>query len=207
VLLRVEVVVPCALGPIRRAHLPGVLIRLTTTYWLSAQRHNQRAIQPGRRTAYADRATYTPSSAPGQLAHYSNTGYFGPIYRDDMFAPLFSHRGRPAETRWRLTLVSVMQFAERLSGRRAADAVQARIDWKCVLGLPLDDPDFDCDHAVLGIVRTDSTHVLAAIRAAQSPGDTGQRGTGVRAMIIGGNRQPRNGETDSALADTGPILR
>jgi transposase len=67
----------------------------------------------------------------------------GPIYRDDMFAPLFSQRGRPAETPWRLALVSVMQFAERLSDRRAADAVRARIDWKYALGLPLDDPGFD----------------------------------------------------------------
>lgn len=120
----------------------------------------------------------------------------GPIYRDEMFAPLFSPRGRPAETPWRLALVSVMQFAERLSDRRAADAVRARIDWKYALGLPLDDPGFDstvlCEFrarlleggseqqlldTVLAICRdrgwlhargrqrTDSTHVLAAIRA------------------------------------------
>ena len=120
----------------------------------------------------------------------------GPIYRDEMFASLFSQRGRPAETPWRLALVSVMQFAERLSDRRAADAVRARIDWKYALGLPLDDPGFDstvlCEFrarlleggseqqlldTVLAICRdrgwlhargrqrTDSTHVLAAIRA------------------------------------------
>jgi len=67
----------------------------------------------------------------------------GPIYRDEMFAPLFSQRGRPAEAPWRLALVSVMQFAERLSDRRAADTVRARIDWKYALGLPLDDSGFD----------------------------------------------------------------
>jgi transposase len=67
----------------------------------------------------------------------------GPIYEDAMFAPLFSQRGRPAEAPWRLALVSVMQFAERLSDRKAADAVRGRIDWKYALGLPLDDAGFD----------------------------------------------------------------
>src|SRR6266852_4879133 len=67
----------------------------------------------------------------------------GPVYEDATFAPLFSQRGRPAEAPWRLALVSVMQFAERLSDRKAADAVRGRIDWKYALGLPLDDPGFD----------------------------------------------------------------
>src|SRR5215207_4736797 len=120
----------------------------------------------------------------------------GPIYEDATFAALFSRRGRPAEAPWRLALVSVMQFAERLSDRKAADAVRGRIDWKYALGLPLDDAGFDasvlCEfrarllagsaeqllldtlltlcrdrgwlHA-RGRQRTDSTHVLAAIRA------------------------------------------
>src|SRR5262245_46437556 len=88
-----------------------------------------------------------------------------------------------------------MQFAERLSDRRAAEAVRGRIDWKYALGLPLDDLGFDasglCEFrarlvggsaerqlldALLtigrergwlrarGRQRTDSTHVLAAIR-------------------------------------------
>lgn len=67
----------------------------------------------------------------------------GPIYEDGTFARLFSQRGRPAEAPWRLALVSVMQFAERLSDRKAADAVRGRIDWKYALGLPLDDSGFD----------------------------------------------------------------
>jgi transposase len=120
----------------------------------------------------------------------------GPIYEDATFAALFSRRGRPAEAPWRLALVSVMQFAERLSDRKAADGVRGRIDWKYALGLTLDDPGFDasvlCEFrarllagsaeqqlldALLtlcrdrgwlharGRQRTDSTHVLAAIRA------------------------------------------
>src|ERR671933_2691902 len=67
----------------------------------------------------------------------------GVIYEDAAFAPLFSHRGRPAEAPWRLALVSVMQFAEHLSDRHAAEAVRGRIDWKYALGLDLDDPGFD----------------------------------------------------------------
>ena len=40
-----------------------------------------------------------------------------------------------------------MQFREGLSDCQAAEAVQARIDWKYLLGLGLDDPGFD--HTVL----------------------------------------------------------
>ena len=46
----------------------------------------------------------------------------GTIYQDDAFADLFSTRGRPAESPWRLALVSVLQFAEGLPDRKAVDA-------------------------------------------------------------------------------------
>lgn len=120
----------------------------------------------------------------------------GSIYSDELFAPVFPSRGQPAFSPWRLALVLVMQFAEGLSDRQAADAVRGRIDWKYALGLELTDPGFDasvltefrarlvagsleyqlldvllarCRAAGLlkarGRARTDSTHVLAAIRA------------------------------------------
>ncbi|HEY6411646.1 MAG TPA: transposase [Ktedonobacteraceae bacterium] len=54
----------------------------------------------------------------------------GTIYQDEAFAPLFSHTGQPAEAPWSLALVTVMQFAEGLSDRQAADAVRGRIDFK-----------------------------------------------------------------------------
>ncbi len=76
----------------------------------------------------------------------------GGLYDDVAFAPLFTARGRPAETPWRLALVTVMQFAEGLSDRQAAGAVCSRIDWKYALGLPLDDPGFDA--SVLSEFRT-----------------------------------------------------
>ena len=119
----------------------------------------------------------------------------GVIYDDASFRPLFAVRGRPAESPWRLALVTVMQFAEGLSDRQAAEAVRARIDWKYALGLELTDPGFDfsvlsefrarlidgsaerhlldallaaCKARGLlrarGRQRTDSTHVLGALR-------------------------------------------
>lgn len=57
----------------------------------------------------------------------------------------------PAEAPWRLALVTVMQFAEGLSDRQAADAVRSRIDFKYALGLELTDPGFD--HTVLSEFR------------------------------------------------------
>jgi len=119
----------------------------------------------------------------------------GAIYHDRDFEALFPTHGQPAQCPWRLALVSVMQFAEDLSDRQAAEAVRTRIDWKYALGLELADPGFDFsvlsefrtrllsgsqEEQVLEILlerlqekgwlkaggkqRTDSTHVLAAIR-------------------------------------------
>jgi len=119
----------------------------------------------------------------------------GPLYEDAQFAALFSSTGQPAEAPARLALVLVLQFAEGLSDRQAADAVRGRIDWKYALALELTDPGFDAsvlsefrtrliqggaEHLLLepllrrleerdllkarGTQRTDSTHILAAIR-------------------------------------------
>ena len=119
----------------------------------------------------------------------------GPIYTNQAFAHLFPPDGQPAEDPARLALVLVMQFAEGLTDRQAADAVRGRIDWKYALALPLADPGFDAsvlsefrsrliaggaEELLLttlldllrerGLVkaggkqRSDSTHVVAAIR-------------------------------------------
>lgn len=119
----------------------------------------------------------------------------GAIFEDVQFASLFPTRGKPGFSPWRLALVTVMQFAEGLSDRQAADAVRARIDWKYALSLELGDRGFDasvlCEFRarladggaeellfdvllerfrVMGLLkargrqRTDSTHVLAAVR-------------------------------------------
>jgi transposase len=119
----------------------------------------------------------------------------GTIFQDEDFATLFPAWGYPGLPPWRLALVTIMQFRERLSDRQAAEAVRARIDWKYLLGLDLTDPGFDFsvlsefrDRLLAGSAegllldkllercrtmgllkargqqRTDSTHVLAAIR-------------------------------------------
>jgi hypothetical protein len=53
--------------------------------------------------------------------------------------------GNPRERHgdWPWALVSVMQFLEGLSDRRAADAVRGRLDWTYLLGLEREDPGFD----------------------------------------------------------------
>src|SRR5690242_6811870 len=67
----------------------------------------------------------------------------GTIYRDEHFAALFPPQGRPAEAPWRLALITILQFAEGLPDRQAADAVRGRLEWKYLLGLELSDPGFD----------------------------------------------------------------
>src|SRR5713101_3289544 len=64
------------------------------------------------------------------------------IYADSLFAALFPKRGQPAEAPGRLAVVLVLQFAEGLSDRQAAEAVRSRIDWKYLLGLELSDAGF-----------------------------------------------------------------
>ena len=64
-------------------------------------------------------------------------------YSDEDFQDLFPHVGQAAESPGRLAMITVLQFAEGLSDRQAADAVRSRIDWKYLLGLELADPGFD----------------------------------------------------------------
>jgi len=117
------------------------------------------------------------------------------VYEDKQFAELYAQRGQPGWSPWRLALVCILQFAEGLSDRQAAEAARGRIDWKYALGLELDDPGFDAsiltefrgrllstnqgEHLLnqllevlknKGLVaartqqRTDSTHILGAVR-------------------------------------------
>ncbi|MFE7115002.1 IS1182 family transposase [Streptomyces sp. NPDC057654] len=73
------------------------------------------------------------------------------VFADDDFTDLYPADGRPGFSPGQLALVSVLQFAENLSDRAAADAVRTRIDWKYGLGLELDDPGFD--HSLLSEFR------------------------------------------------------
>src|SRR5438094_7168187 len=60
-----------------------------------------------------------------------------------IFLTCCADKGQPAESAWRLALVMVMQYAEGLTDRQAADAVRTRIDWKYALSLEITDPGFD----------------------------------------------------------------
>src|SRR5712691_8649834 len=70
---------------------------------------------------------------------------------DEDFAAAFGARGKPGWSPSRLALVTVLQRAEHLTDRRAAESVRTRIDWQYLLGLPFDDPGFD--HTVLAEFR------------------------------------------------------
>ena len=120
----------------------------------------------------------------------------GVFFKDENFASLYPQCGQLALAPWRLALITVMQYVDKLSDRQAAEAVRGRIDWKYALSLDLRDPGFD--HSVLcefrarlldgnaeeqlldlmleqfkqsgllkvkGQQRSDSTHVVAAVRA------------------------------------------
>ncbi len=62
----------------------------------------------------------------------------GVMYKDNDFVTLFrADCGQGALSPGQLALVTVMQFAQGLSDRQAADAVRSRIDWKYALGLEI----------------------------------------------------------------------
>lgn len=76
----------------------------------------------------------------------------GEVFADEQFADLFAVRGHPSTSPARLVMVSVLQYAEGLTDRQAADAVRGRVDWKFMLGLALEDPGFNA--SVLSEFRT-----------------------------------------------------
>ena len=78
----------------------------------------------------SDTARVARAAFPQGNVHMRMRDEIGVRYADETFAPLFSTRGRPAEAPWRLALVSLLQYAEGLSDRQAANAVRGRIDWK-----------------------------------------------------------------------------
>nr|WP_254566548.1 transposase [Oscillatoria sp. HE19RPO] len=71
----------------------------------------------------------------------------GRLYTDKDFLELYPNCGKLARSPACLALVTLMQFAEGLTDRQAAESVRARIDWKYVLGLELTDEGFD--HTIL----------------------------------------------------------
>jgi len=90
-----------------------------------------------------DTARVARAAFPKGNAYLRMHDELGRLYADRDFAALFPTRGQPALAPAQLALVTLMQFAEGLSDRQAAEAVRGRIDWKYALCLELDDPGFD----------------------------------------------------------------
>ncbi|MFD5514201.1 IS1182 family transposase [Streptomyces sp. NPDC127051] len=117
------------------------------------------------------------------------------VFPDTEFSGAFGTRGRPGISPGLLALVTVVQMAENLTDRQAADAARKDLTWKYALGLDLADEGFDAsvlsefrarvvEHGLeeraldlllaalkeKGLVkaggkqRTDSTHVISAVR-------------------------------------------
>ncbi|WP_084008665.1 transposase [Planomonospora sphaerica] len=89
------------------------------------------------------------------------------------------HVGAPACQPGQLALVSVLQYAENLSDRQAADAVRGLIERKYTLGLELEDPSFDFSvlsgFRALLVAHSQEEHILELLlerwgsRAARFP--------------------------------------
>ena len=105
--------------------------------------------EPDPQVAAAIAAKY-PGKRPRPLA-VQVRDHLGEWLHDGQFAATFGVRGRPGWSPSRLALVTVLQRAEDLTDRQAAEAVRMRLDWQYLLGLPLDDPGFD--HTVLAEFR------------------------------------------------------
>jgi transposase len=117
------------------------------------------------------------------------------VFADEPFAGAFGVRGAPGLAPGMLALVTVLQFAENLTDRQAAQMTVRAIDWKYALGMELADTGFDftvlakfptrlVEHGMERLVfdrllercraarligaggkqRTDSTHVISAVR-------------------------------------------
>jgi transposase len=143
----------------------------------------------------AETARVAWAAFPKGNVHMLMRDEFGILFEEADFKVMYSRFGQPGIAPWRLLLVTIMQYAENLSDRQAADAVRDRLSWKYVLGLELEDEGFDasvlCEFRTRlleyeagqylldvmlkrfqsqGLVdaggrqRTDSTHILSAMR-------------------------------------------
>src|SRR5215204_3765952 len=148
--------------------------------------------EPAEEIVAAVRAVYRGREVPLPVAVRDQ---LGELFADEQFAEAFGARGKPGWSPGRLALVTVVQMAENLTDRQAAEAVRDKISWKYALGMALGDPGFDAsvlsefrtrlvahglEERVLDLLlavlrdkglvaaggkqRTDSTHVIAAVR-------------------------------------------
>jgi transposase len=97
--------------------------------------------EPDPQVAAAVRAIWPrPDRQPLAVAARDKLGGW---LRDEDFAAAFGTRGHPGCSPAVLALVTVLQQAENLTDRMAAENARRALDWKYALGLPLDDGGFD----------------------------------------------------------------
>lgn len=173
--------------------------------------------EPSEEIAAAVRVMYPGGKVPLPVAIRDQ---LGEVFTDEEFGAGFAARGKPGWSPGRLALVTVLQMAENLTDRQAAEAVREKISWKYALGMTLSDPGFDASvlsefrarliaHGLeervldtlltrlgeLGLLkaggkqRTDSTHVVSAVRDLKPAG----AGRGIGTGRSGGSRGRRAG--------------
>ena len=105
--------------------------------------------EPAVEVVRAVRAKYRGRQVPLPVAIRDR---LGELFADAEFARAFGVTGPRAWSPGRLALVTVLQMAENLTDRQAAEAVRDRLSWAYALGLDLQDAGFD--HTVLSEFRS-----------------------------------------------------
>src|SRR5258705_9224612 len=111
--------------------------------------HPQPWPEPSDEVARAVLAIYAGRRAPMPVAARDE---LGELFADAEFAAAFADRGPEGWSPGRLMLVTVLQAAEGLTDRQAAEAVRDKLSWKYALGLSLTDTGFDA--SILSEFRT-----------------------------------------------------
>jgi transposase len=136
----------------------------------------------------------------------------GEVYSDARFVSAFGVTGRPAVSPGQLMMVTVLQYADNLTDRQAADAARDRMSWKYALGLELDDPGFDasvlCEFRAR-LVEHDATAMaldvllekLVGLGLVKAGGRQRTDSTHVLARIRGLNRLELAGQTVRAALE------
>jgi transposase len=96
--------------------------------------------EPSEEIVAAVRAMYSGRELPLPVVIRDQ---LGELFTDEAFGAGFAARGKPGWSPGRLALVTVLQMAENLTDRQAAEAVREKISWKYALGMALTDPGFD----------------------------------------------------------------
>jgi hypothetical protein len=165
--------------------------------------------EPDPQVAAAVRAIWPrPDRQPLAVAARDKLGGW---LRDEDFAAAFGTRGHPGCSPAVLALVTVLQQAENLTDRMAAENARRALDWKYALGLPLDDGGFD--FSVLSefrarVTRGEAADRLHACHRRGRRAEPAGAGRGERPGRAGGTRRSAPGlDRGRPRRELGPPLR